>query len=78
MTATLKAARASADALKLAFDTACTAAGYPDEWAAFRAEVAGVTWPAALDTAHRAWLDALHGFFNLRDGPAGFLGSRGV
>lgn len=60
------------------FMTECKSAGFPNEWAAYRAHDAGQKWPAALESAWQASSTATHAFYAARDGAGGFLGSRGL
>lgn len=53
---------------------AVRAAGYADEWCAYRADNRGEAWPPSLIAAHRAYMDDLHAEQHARFGPKGVLG----
>lgn len=59
-----------------AFHLSAKAAGYPDHWAAYRADQRGEQWPLHLIQAHAEYIDRTHRFYAFRDGPSGFLGGR--
>ena len=75
--ADLKEARAAADRLRADFEQACKDHGFADHWDAYIDEI-HTPWPTALRESHDVYIKGLHDFYELRDGPKGFLGGRGL
>ena len=73
----LQTLRASSETAHERFEAECRVHGYADEWEAYRAEME-TPWPEPLAASHKAYVAALHAFYEARDGKGGFLGSRGL
>lgn len=71
--ADLAQAKATADRSQADFEQACKDHGFVDHWGAYQRDG---EWPAELSAKHARMISDLHDFYELRDGPKGFLGGR--
>lgn len=74
----LNTLRAASETAHERFVSECRVHGFADEWAAYRAESGETPWPAPLAASHKAYIAAIHAFYEARDGKGGFLGGRGL
>jgi len=74
----LQAAREKADMLEVAFEKQCVISGYRDKWDAYKKHEAGEKWPDNLEMIWQWYITATIDFYEMRDGPNGFLGKYGI